>query len=144
MLFGQQASLAWLLACCRYATTIRDSKQHREQNFLKRVKECVQGGGKVLIPVFALGRAQELCILLDTFWERMNLRVPIYFAAGMTERANEYYKLFINWTNQVGWHSQALFQPRSSEYWLSTAHQGDVRQDQSVSDVALFFFDSRS
>ncbi|KAF3861211.1 hypothetical protein F7725_001466 [Dissostichus mawsoni] len=29
----------------------------------------------VLIPVFALGRAQELCILLETFWERMTLKV---------------------------------------------------------------------
>jgi hypothetical protein len=37
---------------------------------------------QVLIPVFALGRAQELCILLDTYWERMNLTVPIYFSAG--------------------------------------------------------------
>uniref|UniRef100_A0A8C8CUM6 Beta-Casp domain-containing protein n=1 Tax=Oncorhynchus tshawytscha TaxID=74940 RepID=A0A8C8CUM6_ONCTS len=30
--------------------------------------ETVERGGKVLIPVFALGRAQELCILLETFW----------------------------------------------------------------------------
>jgi Cft2 family RNA processing exonuclease len=54
----------------------------------------------VLIPVFALGRAQELCILLDSHWERMNITVPIYFAAGLTEKANYYYKLFVNWTNQ--------------------------------------------
>lgn len=55
----------------------------------------------MLIPVFALGRAQELCILLDTYWERMNLsHIPIYFSAGMTEKANYYYKLFIHWTNQ--------------------------------------------
>jgi integrator complex subunit 11 len=39
-------------------------------------------GGKVLIPVFALGRAQELCILVETYWERMNLNVPVYFSAG--------------------------------------------------------------
>ncbi|KAH9746131.1 cleavage and polyadenylation specificity factor subunit 3-II [Citrus sinensis] len=45
------------------------------------VHKCVAGGGKVLIPAFALGRAQELCILLDDYWERMNLRVPIYFSA---------------------------------------------------------------
>ena len=57
-------------------------------------------GGKVLIPVFALGRAQELCILIDSYWERMNLKVPIYFSAGLTEKANKYYKLFINWTNE--------------------------------------------
>ncbi|KAG9289821.1 hypothetical protein G9A89_015401 [Geosiphon pyriformis] len=83
-----------------YATTIRDSKRSRERDFLKKVHDCVAQGGKVLIPVFALGRAQELCILLETYWERNNLSVPIYFSAGMTEKANEYYKLFINWTNE--------------------------------------------
>ncbi|CAG8597246.1 3365_t:CDS:2 [Acaulospora morrowiae] len=83
-----------------YATTIRDSKRSRERDFLKKVHDCVSQGGKVLIPVFALGRAQELCILIETYWERNNLNVPIYFSAGMTERANDYYKLFINWTNE--------------------------------------------
>ena len=71
-----------------YATTIRDSKRFRyynqlhcilhlccnilyrcrERDFLKKLLECVEKGGKVLIPVFALGRAQELCILLETLW----------------------------------------------------------------------------
>ena len=83
-----------------YATTIRDSKRARERDFLKKVHDCVAKGGKVLIPVFALGRAQEMCILLDSYWERMNLKVPVYFAAGLTEKANNYYQLFINWTNQ--------------------------------------------
>ncbi|KAJ1547392.1 Integrator complex subunit 11 [Nowakowskiella sp. JEL0078] len=83
-----------------YATTIRDSKRTREREFLRKVHECVAGGGKVLIPVFALGRAQELCILVESYWERMELDVPVYFSAGLTERANEYYKLFITWTNE--------------------------------------------
>ncbi|XP_028165956.1 integrator complex subunit 11 [Ostrinia furnacalis] len=83
-----------------YATTIRDSKRCRERDFLKKVHECVEKGGKVLIPVFALGRAQELCILLETYWERMNLKYPVYFALGLTEKANNYYKMFITWTNQ--------------------------------------------
>lgn len=80
-----------------YATTIRDSKRCRETDFLKKIHECVARGGKVLIPVFALGRAQELCILLETYWERMNLKFPIYFALGLTEKANNYYKMFITW-----------------------------------------------
>ncbi|KAK2163765.1 hypothetical protein LSH36_74g02075 [Paralvinella palmiformis] len=83
-----------------YATTIRDSKRCRERDFLKKVHDCVEKGGKVLIPVFALGRAQELCILLETYWDRMNLQVPIFFSAGLTEKATNYYKLFITWTNQ--------------------------------------------
>ncbi|KAL4569465.1 hypothetical protein LXL04_025103, partial [Taraxacum kok-saghyz] len=83
-----------------YATTIRDSKYAREREFLKAVHKCVANGGKVLIPTFALGRAQELCILLDDYWERMNLKVPIYFSAGLTIQANLYYKVLINWTSQ--------------------------------------------
>lgn len=83
-----------------YATTIRDSKRSRERDFLTKVHECVANGGNVIIPVFALGRAQELCILIESYWDRMGLDVPIYFSTGLTERATEYYKLFINWTNQ--------------------------------------------
>jgi integrator complex subunit 11 len=106
----------------RYATTLRDSRRSRERDFLKKVHDCVDQGGKVLIPVFALGRAQELCILIESYWERMNIRVPVYFSAGnpkskeinfwqsfsttmikflgLTEKANHFYRLFINWTNQ--------------------------------------------
>ncbi|XP_076039940.1 integrator complex subunit 11 [Oratosquilla oratoria] len=83
-----------------YATTIRDSKRCRERDFLKKVHDSVDRGGKVLIPVFALGRAQELCILLETYWDRMNLKVPIYFTMGLAESANKYYRMFITWTNQ--------------------------------------------
>ncbi|CAI8605433.1 unnamed protein product [Vicia faba] len=121
-----------------YATTIRDSKYAREREFLKAIHKCVSSGGKVLIPTFALGRAQdqnsgktigtaremnglyyldgiqfgntsffgsnstnsELCILLEDYWERMNLKVPIYFSAGLTIQANMYYKMLIGWTSQ--------------------------------------------
>src|SRR5690606_10421866 len=42
-----------------------------------------------------------LCILIESYWERMNLKhIPVYFSAGLVEKANLYYKLFINWTNQ--------------------------------------------
>lgn len=83
-----------------YATTIRDSKFAHERDFLKAVHKCVASGGKVLIPTFALGRAQELCILLEDYWERMNLKVPIYFSSGSTIQANMYSKMLISWTSQ--------------------------------------------
>ncbi|XP_063678812.1 integrator complex subunit 11-like [Bolinopsis microptera] len=89
-----------LISESTYATTIRDSKRCRERDFLKKVYNCVEAGGKVLIPVFALGRAQELCILVEEFWERMNLKVPVFFCHGLTEKATNYYKLFITWTNE--------------------------------------------
>ncbi|KAH3767786.1 integrator complex subunit 11 [Pelomyxa schiedti] len=101
-----------------YCTTIRDSRRARECDFLQRVHDCIDNGGKVLIPVFALGRAQELLILLDMYWERMNLRVPIYFTTGLVQRANEVYTLFINWTNQKikdTYHKRNLFDFRHVE-----------------------------
>ena len=37
---------------------------------------------------------------ISVYRERMNLKAPIYFSTGLTEKANHYYKLFITWTNQ--------------------------------------------
>jgi len=35
---------------------------------------------------------QELCILLETYWQRNNLKAPIYFAAGLTEKVRSMIK----------------------------------------------------
>ncbi|KAJ6248653.1 integrator complex subunit 11 [Anaeramoeba flamelloides] len=83
-----------------YGSSVRNSKSTRERNFLKRVQDCLSNGGKVLIPVFALGRAQELAILLETYWDRMGLTAPIYTATKLAEKANEYYRIFTQWTNE--------------------------------------------
>ncbi|KAF7684119.1 Integrator complex subunit 11 [Astathelohania contejeani] len=84
-----------------YGSVIRECRKAKEREFLNAVHECIDKGGKVLIPIFALGRAQELCLLLDSYWERMGLEVPVYFSAGLTEKANQIYKLFINYTNET-------------------------------------------
>uniref|UniRef100_A0A0K0E023 Integrator complex subunit 11 n=1 Tax=Strongyloides stercoralis TaxID=6248 RepID=A0A0K0E023_STRER len=89
-----------LISESTYASTIRTSKRARERDFLNKVHNCINNGGKVLIPCFALGRVQELCILLDSYWERMNLKIPMYFSQGLAYRATEYYRLFVNWTNE--------------------------------------------
>ena len=82
-----------------YASTIREIKKSREREFLEEIINTLERGGKVLIPVFALGRAQEICVLLEAFWSRCALPHPIYFAAGLSEKANFFYKTFLQWTN---------------------------------------------
>lgn len=64
-------------ASCRstYATVYRDNLCAKEEEFVRHVRRCVEGGGKVLIPLFAVGRAQELCILLHQYWEQVGLEV---------------------------------------------------------------------
>jgi integrator complex subunit 11 len=39
-------------------------------------------------------------VLLETYWQRTKNEVGVYFAAGMIEKANFYYRLFVNWTNE--------------------------------------------
>lgn len=84
-----------------YGDKVRDTKRARERKFLSKIQETIDKGGKVLIPIFALGRAQELCIVLDTYWRRTRCEVPIYFAGPMAKKANFYYKLFQNWMNST-------------------------------------------
>ncbi|XP_055908955.1 integrator complex subunit 11 isoform X2 [Eupeodes corollae] len=100
---------AWIDKCqpdvliteSHYATTNPTKKRCSDEDFLKYVHDCLSRGGKVLIPIFILGRAQELCLILDQYWQKMNLTYPIYFATeSLTERTNSYYKMFISWTNQ--------------------------------------------
>jgi integrator complex subunit 11 len=58
-----------------YATTLRDSRRARERKLLDAVHSTVRSGGKVLIPVFAVGSAQEMSLLVSSFWNRMHLQV---------------------------------------------------------------------
>ncbi|CAA9987871.1 cleavage and polyadenylation specificity factor, putative [Plasmodium knowlesi strain H] len=82
-----------------YATYVRPTRKASELDLCNLVHECVHKGGKVLIPVFAIGRAQELSILLDSYWRKMKINYPIYFGCGLTENANKYYRIYSSWVN---------------------------------------------
>eukprot|EP00371_Babesia_bovis_P000327 XP_001608974.1 RNA-metabolising metallo-beta-lactamase and metallo-beta-lactamase superfamily domain containing protein [Babesia bovis T2Bo] len=82
-----------------YASIIRQARRSTEMELCTVVHDCLLAGGKVLIPVFAVGRAQELAIILDTYWSKLQLRFPIYFGGGLSERATSYYKLHSLWTD---------------------------------------------
>lgn len=73
----------------------------REKRFTDRVARVVRGGGRVLLPVFALGRAQELLLILDEFWEaHPDLRhVPIYYASAIAQRCMPVYQTYVNMMN---------------------------------------------
>ena len=67
-----------LISEATYATSIRESKRCREADLLQLVHCAMDEGGRVLIPVGAIGRAQELLMLFDSYWSRMGLRAPLY------------------------------------------------------------------
>ena len=59
-------------------------REEREARFVERIHTAVARGGRVLLPVVALGRAQELLLILEEYWERHpELHgVPIYQVGG--------------------------------------------------------------
>lgn len=83
---------------CTYALTNHASKLTRERDFLRLIYSHVTvTKGRVLIPVFTLGAVQEMSMLLEQHWERTKCKVPIYFAQGMMEKAQAYYRSFAKW-----------------------------------------------
>ncbi|KAI8068722.1 beta-lactamase-like protein [Gongronella butleri] len=83
-----------------YGARVRPSRRTREDEFLGLIHECVRDYGKVLITCMAMGRAQELCMLVDMYWERKDLTWPVYFADSLPSRVNHYYQLFSSWTSE--------------------------------------------
>jgi integrator complex subunit 11 len=83
-----------------YSDVVMDSKKLRERQLIEQVTKCLAGGGKVLFPVYAVGRAQELCMILESAWESLpkDSRVPLYFTRGIAAQANAFYKAFVSWT----------------------------------------------
>ena len=54
------------LALARFShAQVHEAREAREARFTSTVERVVRRNGKCLIPVFALGRAQELLLILD-------------------------------------------------------------------------------
>lgn len=83
-----------------YATKIRDCRKAKEIEFINAVQECIDRGGKALIPINSFGRAQELFLLLDNYWDRTGLSAPIYSTSGLEEKTRSIYKLFVTYMNE--------------------------------------------
>ncbi len=58
-----------------YGNTKLPDRKQLEQAFLDKVEETIERGGSVLIPTFALGRAQEILHILS----KRRFHAPIYF-----------------------------------------------------------------
>ena len=84
-----------------YGVQSHQSRNEREHRFTSRVHEIVSQGGRCLIPVFALGRAQELLLILDEFWQlHPELHnVPIYYASALAKKCMAVYQTYTNMMN---------------------------------------------
>ncbi|KAI9584234.1 cleavage and polyadenylation specificity factor 73 [Glossina fuscipes] len=90
-----------LITEATYGTHIHEKREDRENRFTSLVQKIVTQGGRCLIPVFALGRAQELLLILDEYWsQNPDLHdIPIYYASSLAKKCMAVYQTYINAMN---------------------------------------------
>ena len=67
---------------------IQPSRQEVESHFLRLVNETINAGGKVLIPIPAVGRAQEIMMIIDAYMKSGQLTEAPVFTEGMITEAS--------------------------------------------------------
>ncbi|CAJ0650398.1 11363_t:CDS:2, partial [Entrophospora sp. SA101] len=84
-----------------YGVQSHEPRLEKEARFTGLVHDIVQRGGRCLMPVYALGRAQELLLILDEYWEaHPELEsVPIYYASSLAKKCMAVYQTYINMMN---------------------------------------------
>lgn len=114
----------------------------RETALMKSVTTVLNRGGRVLMPVFALGRAQELLLILDEYWTRHPelQKIPIYYIGNMARRCMVVYQTYIGAMND---NIKRLFRQRMAEAEAkgdksTTAGPWDFRFVRSVRNLERF------
>jgi cleavage and polyadenylation specificity factor subunit 3 len=89
-------------------------RSERETGLLKAVTNIINRGGKVLMPVFALGRAQELLLILEDYWQRHPelQKIPIYYTGNTARKCMVVYQTYINAMND---NIKRIFRERMAE-----------------------------
>ncbi|KAH3903269.1 cleavage polyadenylation factor subunit YSH1 SCDLUD_000893 [Saccharomycodes ludwigii] len=87
-----------------FGTATHEPRITRERKLTSLIHNTVVKGGRVLLPVFALGRAQELLLILDEYWTQHsndlgNGQVPIYYASNLARKCLNVFQTYINMMN---------------------------------------------
>ena len=87
-----------------FGTATQQPRKSREKKLTTLIHDTVKKGGRVLLPVFALGRAQELMLILDEYWAQNNDelgygKVPIYYASDLAKKCLNVFQTYINMMN---------------------------------------------
>ncbi|GLT86287.1 hypothetical protein SLE2022_044330 [Rubroshorea leprosula] len=80
-----------------YGVQLHQARHIREKRFTDVIHSTVSQGGRVLIPAFALGRAQELLLILDEYWSNHPElhNIQIYYASPLAKKCMAVYQTYI-------------------------------------------------
>ncbi|XP_064384544.1 cleavage and polyadenylation specificity factor subunit 3-like [Halichondria panicea] len=90
-----------LISESTFGIHVHEKRETRETRFTATIHDIVTRGGRCLIPVFALGRAQELLLILDEYWAaHPELHdIPVYYASALAKKCMAVYQTFIGAMN---------------------------------------------
>jgi len=106
---------------------IQPSRQEVEAAFTASVNSVLKEGGKVLIPIPAVGRAQELMMVIDKYMKSGELVEAPVFMEGMIQEATSIHESFPEYL--VRELKQKILEtddnPFDSEYFTNISHPND-------------------
>ena len=110
----KNAKIDVLITESTYGIASHIPRVEREMALMKSITGVLARGGRVLMPVFALGRAQELLLILDEYWSRHPeyQRIPIYYASNLARRCMVVYQTYVGAMND---NIKRLFRERMAE-----------------------------
>jgi len=76
---------------------VHPSRKKVERKFVSDIKDTAERGGKIIIPCFALGRAQEVILTLLTHIDSGAMPPIPIFVDGMIVTVNRIYSLYWSW-----------------------------------------------
>lgn len=75
-----------------YGDKLHSNRETEEKALVDIVNECIENKGKMIIPAFALGRAQEVILILKSAMNKGSLKKVKIYADGMVRDINRVYK----------------------------------------------------
>eukprot|EP00922_Rhytidocystis_sp_ex-Travisia-forbesii_P025469 GHVS01037391.1.p1 GENE.GHVS01037391.1~~GHVS01037391.1.p1 ORF type:complete len:881 (+),score=167.62 GHVS01037391.1:1232-3874(+) len=95
-----KTSVHVLICEATYGVRVHDERLAREMRLFGYIRDIViRRKGKCLLPVFALGRAQEILLMLDEFWETYKHEmadIPIVYVSPMATRSMRVLETFVS------------------------------------------------
>lgn len=87
-----------------FGTATHEPRVNREKKLTSLIHSTVSKGGRVLLPVFALGRAQEIMLILDEYWSQHaddlgGGQVPVFYASNLARRCMSVFQTYVNMMN---------------------------------------------
>jgi cleavage and polyadenylation specificity factor subunit 3 len=94
-----QTKVDVLIVESTYGIKTHDPREIREKRFIETVRNIVvDRNGHCLLPVFVLGRAQEILLILEEYWNRKPemQNIPIYYASTLMAKCMIIFQTYIN------------------------------------------------